>query len=299
MLERLVIHNFQCHHKLVVDFDPQITTIMGQSDQGKSAVLRALRLVCFNAPSGTAFITHGEDECKIILKVDGHKIIRTRSKSINEYSLDGIIYKAFGQGNVPDDIERLLNVGDINWQRQHDPPFWFSLTPGQVSKELNTIINLGLIDDALAYVGSELRKARAIEDVSRQRLQEAQERKTELAWTVDLDARLKELEQFYSSRDGVALKRVRIDELLQATADYEKRKVSRSGAIVAAAIVLQTCQKLSEATKRRKQLENTIQEYKQREDRVCQLRRNAASSLTDLQDRMKGQCPVCGQTIKS
>lgn len=297
MLERLTIHNFQIHRKLTIDFDPYITVLTAPSDTGKSAVLRSLRLVCFNLPSGTAFISHGEDQTKIVLKADGHKIVRTRSKSVNEYSLDGKEYKAFGQGNVPDEIEKLLNVGDINWQRQHDPPFWFSLTAGQVSKELNAIINLGLIDDALSSVASELRKARSAEDVTQGRLKEAEDRKAELAWVPELNERLKAVEQLYTRKEETALKRSRIADLIEKAVCHEKEAVSRSKAISAAANVLRLGKLTSEAAAKRKKLETSIQEFTEREGQLCRLRQNAKDSSTELQKQTGGICPVCSRPM--
>ncbi len=296
MFERLVIHNFQIHKKLTVDFDPYLTTIVGASDQGKSSVLRALRLVCCNLPAGTSFITHGEDQTRIVLKVDGRKITRTRSKTVNEYSLDGKVFKAFGQ-SVPDEIEQLLNLSDINWQRQHDAPFWFSLSAGQVSKELNSIINLGSIDDAMNHVASELRKARSSEDVTRQRLTEAEKRRDELEWTGTLNERLTALEQLYSKKEEIVLKRSRISDLIKRLSEYESRKVSRSSAIAAAANVLEAYNTAAESKERRGLLQGTIQAYKEREETVCRLKKEAANSSKELSEKTQGICPMCNSPM--
>ena len=42
-IESLSLHNFQCHEHLDIAFDPQLTTIVGPSDVGKTAILRALK----------------------------------------------------------------------------------------------------------------------------------------------------------------------------------------------------------------------------------------------------------------
>ena len=74
MLEKLRIINFQKHEDLTVSFDDRITTIVGPSDVGKSAVLRALRWVLTNQPDGSGFIREGEKNASVVLRVDGRTI---------------------------------------------------------------------------------------------------------------------------------------------------------------------------------------------------------------------------------
>lgn len=178
MLESLLLVNFQAHRKIWVEFDPFVTCIIGESDAGKSAILRALRWVCQNQPRGDSFIHNGRGFAKAILTVDGRKVTR-KTGSGNLYRLDGKSYAAFGSV-VPRDIQGLLDVNCVNFQQQHDSPFWFSQTPGQVSRELNQIINLGVIDDSLEYAASQLRFARANTTLIEDRLAGAIERKKEL-----------------------------------------------------------------------------------------------------------------------
>ena len=48
-LSRLSLTNFQKHERLALDLDPRLTSIAGDSDRGKSAVLRALAWLCLNS----------------------------------------------------------------------------------------------------------------------------------------------------------------------------------------------------------------------------------------------------------
>lgn len=56
---KLRIQNFQAHKDTTIEFD-RITTIVGPSDIGKSAVLRALKWVAKNEPNGTSFVRDGD-----------------------------------------------------------------------------------------------------------------------------------------------------------------------------------------------------------------------------------------------
>ena len=161
MLKRIRIKNFQKHRSLTLKLDPHITTIVGPSDIGKSAILRALRWVCFNKPDGTAFITDGEVLTKVQLTVDDHVITRSKGKGVNAYHLDGKQLVSFNR-DVPDLVERVLNLDSTGFQLQHDSPFWFSLSAGDVSKQINSIIDLGVIDHALGNVQRGLRESAAL-----------------------------------------------------------------------------------------------------------------------------------------
>lgn len=296
MLEKLTIKNFQNIEHDVIEFDPLVTVFTGPSDSGKTARLRALRFACFNLPSGVEFIKHGEDTTTVILRADGRKIVRKRGKAINSYSLDGKEFKAFGQ-SVPDEISALLNMDSINWQRQLDAPYWFSDTAGQVSKNLNAIINLGLIDDALSYAAVTLRKARSEEDVSWQRLKAAEQRKQDLAWVPELDKRLKEIENKHTLLEEKREKRIRIADLLEKASELRDRRDKASSHAVALANVCRIAAKAVEVRQRRESIERLIQEYTQCETQLGEAKRNAMDSSTELHEKTGANCPLCGQTL--
>ena len=94
MLERLRIQNFQSHHKLDIQLDPAVTTLIGPSDVGKSAVLRAFRWLATNRPRGDAFIRDGADRVSVKARVDGQNVTRRRGPAGNEYIVDGASLKA-------------------------------------------------------------------------------------------------------------------------------------------------------------------------------------------------------------
>jgi len=62
VVEKITIKNFQSHEETELQFSSGVNVIVGSSDSGKSAILRALKWVVQNKPSGTAFFTEGSDE---------------------------------------------------------------------------------------------------------------------------------------------------------------------------------------------------------------------------------------------
>lgn len=145
MLKKLVLQNFQCHNKLVIEFDPSITTIVGSSDSGKSSIIRSLYWAAFNNPSGSAFIRSGSTGCSVTIQTDLGVVKRRRGKSVNQYVLNGKELSAIGR-SVPKEVSDVLRLSTLNFQNQHDSPLWLSESPSQVAKNLNEIVDLDLLD---------------------------------------------------------------------------------------------------------------------------------------------------------
>ncbi len=61
MLERLAFRSLQNLADFKLELDPQITTIVGPSDAGKSACLRGLRWLCLNQPAPAGLRGWGTD----------------------------------------------------------------------------------------------------------------------------------------------------------------------------------------------------------------------------------------------
>lgn len=155
-LIKLEIRGFQTHKDFKCLFDPEVTTIVGPSDVGKSAILRALGWLTQNSPSGSDFINWNSKQASVILTLNGAVIQRHKSASENTYSLDNKEFVSFGT-DVPRDVAEALNITEDNFQWQYDSPFWLSESSGEVNRQLNRLVNLEIIDTVLAYLLSAAR----------------------------------------------------------------------------------------------------------------------------------------------
>jgi exonuclease SbcC len=225
VLEKLRIRNFQKHRKLDLVFHPGVTTVIGPSDSGKSAVYRALKLVCLNKPAGTAFITAGEESSKVTLYFDGRKVSRARGgPKLNTYGLDAATYQAMG-AEVPDKVREALGISALNFQSQHDAAYWFGEADSKVAKELNSIVNLGEIDELFTRLNADLRKAKAEYDVRVQNVDALRTKKREAESALDLDAALRVLETLDDEIRTEEAKASTLNTLIEAA---ECARVSRS-----------------------------------------------------------------------
>lgn len=214
MFKHLTIVNYQTHRKLEVELDPKVTTIVGVSDVGKSAILRALRWVCLNKPGGEADRRWGSKNTTVKLRVGKKVIVRKRGKA-NIYKLGDKTFKAFGT-EPPTDIQNILRVDDTNFQQQLEQHFWFSLTPGQVSKQLNRIVNLDVIDKSQSTINAELRKAKTVVDVIRNRLRDAKTELKTLAWVPRCERELTRLKSMSEHLEALSNKQVSLQRLVRA-----------------------------------------------------------------------------------
>lgn len=178
MIEKIEIHNFQSHKATVLELDAKVNTLQGNSDCGKSAVLRALQWLIFN-PAGDYFISDwarkGKAQtapCEVIVYANGHKIVRRRDKDFNGYYLDDEMFEAT-RNTVPKKISDILNLGEVNVQRQLDPPFLLSMSAGEVSRYINNLVNLTRIDTWTSAANSRDRKLRQDADAAFEMVEKA------------------------------------------------------------------------------------------------------------------------------
>lgn len=260
MLHRLIVHNFQVHKKTKIDFGEGVTTIVGPTNAGKSSLIRSLFWLTFNRPRGKAFIKIGTQGSKATLLVDDKEITRVSGKGKNYYTLDKRKFKSFGAG-VPDEISSLLNVSNVTFQRQHDGPFWLSLSPGEVSRELNQIINLSLIDSSLSNVASFLRNVNSKIEDCEAKLRLLSKDEESILWSEESDLALTSLEE---RNEVLVEKSARINalrSLLGNVAQYALEHRRASKAKLDAALAKDKARRLNKLAERIATIKDLVEEY--------------------------------------
>lgn len=219
MLERLILTDFQAHATLDVELAP-ITCFVGRTDAGKSAALRALRWAALNEGRVAGLIRHGATGASAMLCVDGQAVRRCRDAEGNRYEYGGEVYAALGaEGNVPERIATLLNVGPVNFQGQFDGPYWLAATAGEVSRALNAIVDLSVIDTSLAAAATAAQDARREEERARNRQAAAKEAYDALAWVDAAQAAYDALAESNAAAERIAARR---DALWRGTDGLKK-----------------------------------------------------------------------------
>ena len=220
MIKRLILKNFESHVDTDMSFDKGVTIISGNSSQGKSGIFRALRFAMLNLSEGEDSINYNADECSVELHYDDHTIKRVRSKKgKNEYYLDGMLYKAFGQ-SVPVDIQRILNLNPINFEWQFDKrPFLLSETGGYIASKLNEIVDLELIDKSLKSIESERRSSKREKENIEKQITDIKPKIDDFNW---IETAEKELENIVKLEKSVKNNNVLIENLTELHENYAK-----------------------------------------------------------------------------
>lgn len=156
MIQKLILRNFQNHAETTLELSPGINVIVGGSNEGKSAIVRALEWVRTNRPLGTAFTRHGakDREVEVVCIPPGEKqgvsITRARGASgLNQYKVNNSTMKALGT-DVPQVVADALRLGDINVQTQLSPHFLILDSPGAVARTINIAVHLEQMDECVA-----------------------------------------------------------------------------------------------------------------------------------------------------
>ncbi len=155
MIKSIEIQNFQSHKDTHLEFDKGVNVIVGLSDSGKSAILRAIRWLITNRPTGDSIRSYWGGKTLVRMYTDDAHIVRSKDKE-NEYILGDSHFKAFST-DVPKEIQDALNVSDINLQSQLDPHFLLSGSSGEVAQFFNRIAHLESIDTATSNINSAIR----------------------------------------------------------------------------------------------------------------------------------------------
>ena len=305
MIKQITIRNFQAHDRLTIDFDKRVTTIVGRSDSGKSAIVRALRWVCLNKPAGQAFLSHGKNKVTVTALIGKQTITRSRGRA-NTYKLKDNKFHAFGN-SVPEPIELKLNLDEsINFQYQHDPVFWFALTPGQVSKELNRIFDLEAIDLSLGRIASTVKSATAKVEFTEERLRETKQVRNSLKWTIDANRDLKKIEELedyiQQQTNRKTLLGSLISDLSQTTS--ELRRLQR---IAEKYEVLNKLERRIESLSKERKgsekaiklLDQAIVDIEENQQRIAKCRKSLTLARREIKKLVKEKCPLCGAKVKS
>lgn len=160
MLTELQLTNFQIHRDRRLTFVPNVNVVTGRSNAGKSSIFRAIRWLVEHKPI-SGLQTFGEDHTEVTIASDRGEVTRFKHPS------EGYGYKAGGLTFVacatkqPSEVQATLGLSEINLQGQHDAPFLLTLSPGQMAKELNRIVDLSIIDKANAMMATNATRTKA------------------------------------------------------------------------------------------------------------------------------------------
>ena len=126
---KVSVKDFQIVKSANLEFIPGLTVINGESNNGKSALFRAIKSCIYNEP-GTTHVRAGCKNYMVGIEHKGHKIILQKGEN-SLYLIDGQQYNKIGKTQVPEVAQALgiqaLSINDntekINFWDQMEKPF--------------------------------------------------------------------------------------------------------------------------------------------------------------------------------
>lgn len=126
---KVIIKNFQIIKEAELEFKPGLTTILGESNNGKTAIFRAVKAAIYNTP-GTAYVRTGCKNYMVGIESNGHRVVLQKGES-PLYLIDGEKYTKIGKTPLEEvgnalNIKALLINGQtetLNFWDQMDKPF--------------------------------------------------------------------------------------------------------------------------------------------------------------------------------
>ena len=165
MIKKIEIHNIQSHENTVLELSNGINAIVGSSNNGKTAILRALNWVRYNRPLGIDNLASHwivddkgnlKNEMSVTIENENGVVTRKRTKNENQYIVNDKVLNVV-KSDVPDEVESLLILSETNIQNQQDAPFLISKSSGEVAKYFNKVVRLDIIDKVLSNAESKRR----------------------------------------------------------------------------------------------------------------------------------------------
>lgn len=229
MISELFIQNFQSHKKSVLKFDEGVNVIVGNSDCGKTAIIRALKLIQTNRPSGSAFQSRWGGETVVQIQTNSNTIsLNLDEKGKNrEYDLNETTFKAFGT-DVPEEIQQALNMNEINLQAQFDQPFLLTSTAGEVAAHFNRIAHIDQIDIATKKVNSWIREISDNLKADERNLEQLQESLTTFPDMDKLKIDIEVLEEMSEKRQAKINRQSKLSSLITSIQTTEKEIETKS-----------------------------------------------------------------------
>ena len=302
MIEELRLQNFQSYKRAKIKFSSGFNAIIGSTGAGKSRITKAIQWVARNKPKTIKVYPKKNKKAttKAILKTDGNVIRRIKSQKTNAYILidknkKKKVFKAFGS-KVPEDIKKVVNMLDLNFQRQHDAPFLLSISPGARARYLNKTIDLDIIDRSQKNISTRIQREQA--ELARQK-SEAKEIKKKLKnfdWISEAEVQLRKAEITQRKINHLEDTIKDISSLVYSIEDNRKeirklKKITKFKKVVKELIAIE--EEIERMEDEREEIERILSSIKDIRKEVSYYKDKKKRLQAKFNKLMKGRCPLC------
>ena len=223
MISSLSILNFLSHKETSLELSPGVNIIIGPTDSGKSAIVKALKWVITNRPMGDGMRSSWGGVTFVEIVVDGEVDIgRLKDEKGNRYTRGAQEFNAL-KGEVPTEVAQALNLSDINLQTQFDSHFLLSNSSGEVAQYFNKVAHLDKIDAGLQNINKWTREIQKKIEYTQGALDGNQERLKNYDVLDSIESRLISLEQKDVRRERLLVDRLSLIKTLNNIEEIDQK----------------------------------------------------------------------------
>lgn len=289
----------------------RFTAIVGPSNVGKSALVRALRMLAQNG-SSTGMVRAGSKHLEVFARfADGTRTVIRRGPRLSEYEL-----RIGGSGKVlewakcgtsaPDEIVNWWRLSDVTFAGQHDSPFMLAEAASTTATRLGELTNVSTVAEAVR-IANRRRLAASQEQQARKR--ELDELVAELTLHKDLKARKVRLAYCRELLDVAASTDAQIQALAVLIGDAKATGIAMreaEAAVSSAEVPLAAVASATEAINAWESLADLVSERNMLELHIEVQEKEQAEQALDAEhceSQIKqlladaGVCPVCNQEV--
>lgn len=163
MIKRITLKNFESHEDSTIEFSDGLNLIIGQSNQGKSSIVRALAMVVANRFDHDSVRT-GTEYCSVKVETEKGSVTAERGENTNHWIVETPKYRKEYRNiglSVPPEVLEILGMGErVRGEIKELPNIMFQLEKHYMLSEIDgkkTTANAiaRMMDEAIGIGGME------------------------------------------------------------------------------------------------------------------------------------------------
>lgn len=299
MIKSIALRNFQGHEHSKLEMHPGVNVIVGETDSGKTSIIRALKWLVTNRVSR---LKSSQDPVRrvdgkpvkegveVVIETDRGIVKRVRKKGFNGYVIDGEEYQDLG-GKLPGDLPKVLDLQEINLQESYKPYYLITDSPGQIARTISDTLGTGDADVAVALARKAQEGIRGSIKSLTVEIAESEAVLGKLAFVDELEPKVGHIEESVGHLEKA---RDRLDRLMDLLSDAhlagqdmrvaEAAVVDPAGAVAAYEVLEDVC-------KERKRLVGLVTE--------AEVAHTSTQRWRVVHDSVEALLPTAGTTLKN
>lgn len=308
MFQQVSIRNYQSLKRVDLDLGP-LTVVVGDSSSGKSALMRAFRMLICNE-RGSSFVTHGEKAASVAVKGNQWQVaLEKGSSNTGEYRVHSegatppeAVYTKLA-GTVPEEVSRILGMEASSpglGADQFEAPYLLKESGQTVANVLGSLTGVSAVFEAVREANRRRLEAAHTLKIKSGELSQV---KDSLRQFVSLPEDLRLLQEAEAAYLEISKLTERQRQLQLLVVSLEQAHLTLSDApsgevpnIAPAEEALEFWRKLSGLLVA---LQTDVKAYKRSQELADGYRREQEVLMAKFDETLKlaGVCPVCQQEI--